>query len=292
MSKARKAQVLVDFIVIFTLGCVSSANPTPVENLVDKFGQNFNPNDYGHIVASAYKIAGDRKADPSAKMYCAGQDADSVNTEELVVYLAHCGSRGRVLDFFEARKLPQSSAGHDTPAGATDRQEKEAEISDDRSIKIDGIVIDEDLFQIYALLGKDPELYLAFMNAVVTNRVWDLNDTDTFRHPITTLRSGWADCDDFTVEYYFWAHLHNLNPNLVIAVSSDEDVEIVNGVKTLDAHTFVTYTDPVTGKMNVLDNNNWVVLEADETAQTYLQGKWPDKDLLIRFNGPYTGKSD
>ena len=287
----QKQTVSVLMFLSFSLACATNATPTPVEKLVDKFGQNFNPNDYGHIVDSAYEIADGRDADPGSSVSCQEQKTADVNTDELIDYLIHCRSRQRVLEFFTTRQVSQDHLAP-APISIGDRELGESQLKAQRSVRIDDIVINEKLFQIYALLGKDPELYTTFVASTLAYRGWDLNKDDTFRHPIASFRSGWADCDDFTVEHYFWAHLHDLSPNLVVAVDPEENVTAINGVKTVNAHSFVTYKDTNSGKMIVLDNYEWKILGKEQSVQDYLEQKWPDKDLTIQFNGPYTGGKD
>lgn len=274
------------------LGCGSTEELTPTEKLAERFGDNFNPNDYGHFADSAYEISNKRDPSPDSPIKCKGQDETVVDQKELIDYLIACKSRQRVVEFLNKMKLDQNAPNEPKPTSEAERSEKITKLQASRYVKADTITLDDDVFKIYALLGKDPELYTAFMKSVVTYRGWDMNPEDTFRHPISTLRSGWTDCDDWAVEHYFWAHLHDLSPNLVIALKPEDTAAQQGTVKTVNAHSFVTYHSPESGKTVVLDNQHWTELEAGETLEGYLEENFPDEDLTIEFNGPFVDKKE
>lgn len=284
---------LASLLVIGTsaLACGTVEPLSPTEELAEKFGQNFDPNHYGHFADSAYKISEKRDPDPDSPITCKGQNESVVDQKALIDYLIACKSRQRILEFFEQKKLNQNAPDEPKPVSETDRASEVKELQAVRSVKVDDITLEDDLFKIYALLGKDPELYTAFMKTIVTYRGWDINPEDTFRHPISTMQDGWTDCDDWAVEHYFWAHIHNYSPNLVIAVKPESSGTQQGSVKTLNAHAVVTYVDSDAGKTIVLDNQSWTELAPGETIEAYVQKTYPNEDLTIEFNGPYVGES-
>jgi len=275
-------------------GCGAAEEPTPTEKLVEHFGDNFDPNSYGHFVDDAYEISEKRDPDPNSTIKCPHQEQAEMDQDEFIDYLAKCKSRQRIIEFLAARRLNQVEPNEPKPTTPEERAAKEKGLQAARAIKVDNMTMDN-LFTIYALLGKDPELYTGFSKAVMTYRGWDMGWDDIFRHPITTMQSGWVDCDDSAVQEYFWAHLHHFSnqpPNLVIAVMPEETaVEVDAQHKVLNAHAFVTYRNPENGNTVALDNHNWRELQPGETAQSYLAEEYPDKNLTIEFNGPYVDKT-
>ena len=230
-----------------------------------------------------------RDKDPNSTIQCIDENKTTMDTGELINYLINCYSRQLILDFFKRVTLDQTWYSSDKAATIADRDTKVKVLQEARSVKIDNIVIDDDLFKIWALLGKDPEMYLAFMKSVITYRGWDLDEKDLFRNPIDTMQTGWADCDDWAVVHYFWAHLHRFNPNLVIAVRPDSTGKVVGTVDTVNAHTFATYINPANGNLVVLDNQSFTELKPNETLEGYIASNYPGKDLAIAFNAPFTG---
>lgn len=256
------------------------------QQLADKFRQNFDPDTYTYFADDAYNIANGRDKDPNSTVQCNGQDSPTMTADQLVHYLANCNSRQRILEFFMKHRLSQSAGNGPAPATVEERTARSAQLQAARSIKVDDINIDPQLFQIYALLGKDPELYSAFMDTVITYRGWDLSDQDTFRHPIDSLRSGWADCDDWAVEHYFWTHLHRSSANLVIAVRPVNTGKIEGNYDVLNAHTVIKDWQVVPSQTTILDNQSTRPLKQGETMQGYFDTEFPGWDLTVQFDAP------
>ena len=270
--------------------CHTSEDLSPTEKLAERFGDNFNPNQYGHFVDSAYEISEARDPDPASPIQCVGQEKTELDPPELIEYLIACKSRQRILEFLEAKRLDQEAPDEAPPATEAERSARIQALQANRKIKVDTITM-EDIFDIHALLGRDPELYSAFMKSILTYRGWDMKPEDTFRHPIHTMRSGWTDCDDWAVEHYYWAHLHNCSPNLVIAVRPEASAVADGGIKTVKAHTFVNYSDPKIQRSIVLDNSRWQALAPGQTVEAYVEEAFPEEELTVEFNGPYIDKN-
>jgi len=283
-AKARQMVALT-----LALGASACYDPelTPAEKLAEKFGQNFDPNSVTYFSENAYKISNGRDKDPNSTITCEGQDEPTMDKNQLIQYLTYCDSRQRILEFFAKKKLNQSPAGTTKPANHEERAAKSAELQAARSIKVDDITLDDDTFKIYALLGKDPELYTAYMKTILTYRGWDMDEGDTFRNPIDTMRSGWSDCDDWVVEHYLWAHLHHYSPSLVVAATPESSGQKIGNEITVNAHTLVHYDDPESGKTVVLDNQSWRTLQPGETIESYVKSEYPTQDLIVEFDGPY-----
>jgi hypothetical protein len=280
---------MITLLLATATGLSACGDPalTPTEKLAEKFGQNFDPNTITYFADRAYHISEARDKDPNSTITCAGQDEPTMDKNQLIQYLIDCNSRQRILELFKKMELNQSGTGVAKPKTHEERDAKSAELQSKRSIKVDDIALDDDIYKIYALLGKDPELYTSFMKTIVTYRGWDMDEQDTFRHPIETMRSGWTDCDDWAVEHYLWAHLHHYSPNLVIAVKDESTGQKTGNEIKVNAHTFVTYNDPGISKTVVLDNQSWSTLEPGQTVESYVQANYPNEGLTVEFDGPY-----
>ena len=129
-----------------------------------------------------------------------------------------------------------------------------------------------DLIEIFRLLPRNRDVYRSFINAVLGYHTRDKTQEDEYRHPIDTLRSGWADCDDYVVIHALWAHLHKYKPNLVQLEKSGSPY-----------HVLVWYADE-NGGVVIMDNGNVRALDPDETLESHLKKNYPD--MKVTFNEP------
>jgi hypothetical protein len=138
------------------------------------------------------------------------------------------------------------------------------------------------LQEIFRLLPSDPQIYGMMLCSALKYHKYDREVKDEFRNPVTTLQSGWADCDDFAVINYFWAYLHKFQPNMTV----------ITNTRDHDHHVFVWYRD-AENRFTILDNNDVQVLDASYTVEKYLQDFYvnvmgsPTGDTYeINYNGP------
>lgn len=133
----------------------------------------------------------------------------------------------------------------------------------------------EELIEIFKLLPADPEIYGQLISLVLRYHDYDKSDRDQFRDPVTTLRSGWADCDDFATINYFWAYLHGFNPNMC-AIQNPRDGA---------GHVFVWYRDD-NGKFVTMDNSIIAIGQA-ENMEDYMKGNQSLGDKWeVVYDGP------
>lgn len=140
----------------------------------------------------------------------------------------------------------------------------------------------DELVEIFRLLPPDPVVYGLLISRALRYHTYDKDPQDEYRDPVTALKSGWADCDDFAVINYFWAHLHNLKPNMLVIRNSRSD----------EHHVLVWYRD-AKDRLVVMDNGDCLVLKPGEKIEEYLADfgndyvdTRPGDQWLIDYNGP------
>jgi hypothetical protein len=194
-------------------------------------------------------------------------------TQSLIKFLQHCQATPLIKNFF---------------ANVEDDNKREAAIKGkypppkDSTFSLTNIENIDQLIEIFRLMPADPEEYGALIRRALRYQINDKSIEDEYRDPITTLRSGWADCDDFAVLHYFWGHLHNHNPNMTA----------IKNTRTQAAHVFVWYRDQE-NRLIIMDNGNCVVFDKDTTVESYLSDfssdyidSKPGDKWEILHNGP------
>ncbi len=132
----------------------------------------------------------------------------------------------------------------------------------------------DQLIEIFRLLPADPKMYGLLLRSCLQYKLYDRTVKDEFRNPVTTLRSGWADCDDFAVINYFWAFLHRFNPNMTVITNNRNNSH----------HVFIWYRDDQ-DRFVVMDNNDTLELDSSYDVEKYLQ------DFSSNYQGAKKGDS-
>lgn len=129
----------------------------------------------------------------------------------------------------------------------------------------------EQLIEIFKKLPKEPVAISGFMKFAVHYEKDRCEETDEYRHPLDILRSGWADCDDYTVINHLWAYVHGLNPHVIRVEKS----------ASVPGHVFVWYKNEK-GQVVVLNNDINLTLAEGATIEDYIKANKPG--YYITFN--------
>jgi hypothetical protein len=261
---------------------------TPMDRLVGKFFQNFNPYVYKPFSEGVYGLSESRCEDKACEIDCSGLGGDVMGASEVIKFLTECKSRQQIINHFAERELDQTWSEEQKPANAAEREEWAAVLQKKRHLKVDDINVEKDLATIFAMMGRDPEMYLAFMRAAVSYQMWDLAPEETFRHPLDSIRSGWVDCDDWAVLHYFWAYMHSLDPSLVIAAQPvEKGIEAGSSTIRVAAHSIVTYPGKAkngSARLIILDNGQMKEWDPAVSLQEYFDENFSE-GLIVEFNG-------
>lgn len=177
------------------------------------------------------------------------------STASLEKFLTDCDSRGLCMNFF-------------TYQFTADTKEK---LNSEQKTSMKDIKVMEQLMEIFRKMPADPEAITGLMRFAVHYERGDRSSSDEYRHPIETLQSGWADCDDYTAINHLWAYVHGLNPNIIRVEKNDTD----------PGHVFVWYMND-DGHVVVLDNDQCLTLEKGDSVEEYIKANKPG--YYVMFN--------
>lgn len=138
-----------------------------------------------------------------------------------------------------------------------------------KNISIRDIQSVEQLREIAKRLPPNSKAFRDLVKGSISYAKNDNGSSDEYRSPIDTLRSGWGDCDDYSVLNAFWAYMRGYKTRVIKIHSDDDDARA--------PHVFVVYTDGKTGNAFVLDVDRVTPLaSADENGiNAYLNFMWP-----------------
>lgn len=135
----------------------------------------------------------------------------------------------------------------------------------------------EQLMDIFRLLPANPQNYALLLGCCLRYHAYDQATKDEYRDPVTTLRSTWADCDDFAVINYFWAYLHGNEPHMTVISAGGAD-----------HHVLVWYRNSQQ-ELVVMDNNDVLVLDPHYDIRGYLDefsSAYAGRGYSIEYDGP------
>ena len=140
----------------------------------------------------------------------------------------------------------------------------------------------KELMEIFRLMPPDPEIHAAWVADSLRSHSYDKVAADEYRDPVTTLRSAWADCDDYAVINYFWAYLGSRSPHMLGMTNT----------RSGEHHALVWYRDAQERPV-VLDNAKSTVMKSGEKIEKYAAdytgnypGTQPGDQWLIDYDEP------
>lgn len=125
-----------------------------------------------------------------------------------------------------------------------------------------------ELRTIIGKLPKDPLTFTSFIKRSISPDFKDRSKQDEYRNPLETIKSGWADCDDFAMLNYFWAYLQNYKPEFVLLNTGNN-----NG------HVFIYFQDEKE-QLVFMDNTNVTILPPGSSIQDYVNKEWPGAKIV------------
>ncbi|MBN2096621.1 hypothetical protein JW752_04490 [Candidatus Peregrinibacteria bacterium] len=135
---------------------------------------------------------------------------------------------------------------------------------DDVRIDMSSLESIKELREIFRLIGKNPMAFSAFMRLAKVRYKTDYNPRLAFRHPVTTFREGWGDCNDHAILAFYWAHLHGYQPYLAHVDTYK------NKRRQKVGHVFVWFLDGARRTV-VLDNGIASRLFENDTLYDYIE---------------------